>query len=135
MRVIPLLIVPLLLAACVDETQRLPAAKDDFQTYCAACHGDGAAPGPLAREMKLHPTPLADLTRMNEGNFPEARVMSKVVGYTEHGRMMGADPGKMPAFSQMLDGPTILYDTGDGIPTPTPLRLVRLMEYIKSIQQ
>ncbi|MFT3689255.1 c-type cytochrome [Paenirhodobacter sp.] len=134
MRVIPAFVLPVLLMACT-----LPdspgSARQDYETYCATCHGTGTTPGPLAREMKLNPTPLADLTQMNEGNFPEARVMSKIVGYREHGRVVGAQPGQMPAFDEMLEGRTVLYDTGDGIDTPTPLRLVRLMEYIKSIQE
>lgn len=134
MRVIPALVLPILLTACTIP-DRPPTGREDFQTYCATCHGTGTTPGPLAREMNLTPTPLADLTKMNEGNFPEARVMSKIVGYREHGKMVGAQPGQMPAFEEMLDGPTVLYDTGDGIPTPTPLRLVRLMEYIKGIQE
>lgn len=134
MRVIPAIVLPALVAACTLP-EGAPTARQDFQTYCAGCHGTGTAPGPLAQEMKLNPTPLADLTKMNEGNFPEARVMSKIVGYREHGRMVGAQPGQMPAFDEMLDGPAVLYDTGDGIPTPTPLRLLKLMEYIKSIQE
>ncbi|HEY0213012.1 MAG TPA: cytochrome C [Paenirhodobacter sp.] len=130
------IILPLSLAAClVSGVGSLPTPRSDFATYCADCHGDGGDPGALARELQIHPTPLADLTKMNEGNFPEARVMSKIVGYRQHGELVGAQAGQMPSFGDLADGPTVLYDSGDGIATPTPLRLVRLMEYIKGIQQ
>lgn len=112
-----------------------PAASRDYADYCAGCHGAGGEPGPIAQELKLHPVSLADLTMMNDGNFPEARVMSKIVGHREHGEMIGAEAGDMPPFEALLDGPVVLYDSGDGIQTPTPIRLVRLMEYIKSMQQ
>ena len=124
------------LAACmgaVDLTAPSPAR--DYADYCAGCHGTGGDPGPIAQELKLHPVSLADLTMMNDGNFPEARVMSKIVGHREHGEMIGAQAGEMPSFEPMLDGPVVLYDSGDGIATPTPARLVRLMEYIKGMQR
>ena len=124
------------LAACVGSADfGAPSAAKDYSDYCAGCHGKGGDPGPIAQELKLHPVSLADLTMMNDGNFPEARVMSKIVGYRSHGELVGAVPGQMPPFEALTEGPTVLYDTGDGIPTPTPVRLVRLMEYIKGMQQ
>ncbi|SOC05299.1 cytochrome c [Rhodobacter maris] len=123
------------LAACAPLVHGLPPAAQDYQDYCAGCHGTGGEPGPIATELHLRPVSLADLTMMNDGNFPEARVMSKIVGHKEHGEMMGAEAGQMPPFEPMLEGPTVLYDSGDGVPTPTPLRLVRLMEYVKGMQK
>lgn len=110
-----------------------PAPAKDYADYCAGCHGAGGAPGPLAQELHLRPTALADLTEMNEGIFPEARVMSKMVGHIEDGEMAGAVAGDMPPFTALTEGPVVLYDSGDGVPTPTPLRLVRLMEYVKGL--
>lgn len=121
-------------AACVGPMAlQGPGAAKDYADYCAGCHGAGGDPGPVAQELKLHPVALADLTAMNEGVFPEARVMSKIVGYKKHGEMMGASPGDMPPFEALTEGPVVLYDSGDGVQTPTPLRLVRLMEYVKGL--
>lgn len=126
--------IPILLAACVGGVAfQGPSGAKDYTDYCAGCHGDGRTPGPIATELKLAPTPLADLTAMNEGVFPEARVMSKITGYKEHGEMVGAQAGQMPPFEPLTEGPVVLYDSGDGIPTPTPVRLVRLMEYVKGL--
>lgn len=127
------LVLPVGLAACLAPFGTAPGPARDYADYCAGCHGAGGAPGPIARELHLNPTPLADLTVMNEGVFPEARVMSKIVGYREHGEMMGAQAGQMPPFEALTEGPVVLYDSGDGVPTPTPLRLVRLMEYVKGL--
>ena len=112
-----------------------PGAARDYADYCVGCHGAGGTPGPIAQELNLTPVSLSDLTMMNDGNFPEARVMSKIVGYTKDGQMYGAEPGHMPPFEVLLEGPVVLYDSGDGVPTPTPLRLVRLMEYVKGMQE
>ncbi len=126
--------IPLVLAACLAPLgMTTPQAARDYADYCASCHGDGRTPGPLAQEIGLKPVALADLTAMNEGVFPEAMVMSKITGYREHGQMVGAQAGDMPAFEDLTGGPVVLYDSGDGIATPTPLRLVELMEYVKGL--
>jgi hypothetical protein len=44
-----------------------------------------------------------------------------------------AGPG-MPEFGALLEGDLIPFDSGDGILTPTPRKLVALLEYIESIQ-
>jgi hypothetical protein len=40
----------------------------------------------------------------------------------------------MPAFAPLLDSQLIPYDGGDGIQTPTPLRLAALAEYLRLLQ-
>ena len=41
----------------------------------------------------------------------------------------------MPEFASLLDGQLVPFDGGDGIETPTPLRLVQLAEYVKGLQE
>jgi hypothetical protein len=41
----------------------------------------------------------------------------------------------MPSFAPLLDGQLVGYDGGDGIESPTPVRLVQVAEYLKSIQE
>ena len=43
--------------------------------------------------------------------------------------------GVMPEFSALMEGDAVPYDGGDGILTPTPLRLVALAEYLKTLQE
>ena len=39
------------------------------------------------------------------------------------------------AEAPLLDGQLVGYDGGDGIASPTPVRLVQVAEYLKSIQE
>lgn len=120
------------LAACLPMQKKVPSGAEDFATYCAACHGDRAkGDGPMASTLDSTPADLTGLAARNKGVFPATAVMSKIWGYTE-----GPDGEMMPQFAPLLDGENmVLFDGGDGIATPTPLRLVQLAEYLKSIQR
>lgn len=133
----PLLILSLSLAlgACVErETQ--PSGSEDFAGYCAACHGmSGKGDGEGATALGRKPADLTQLSAKNGGVFPGTRVMAKIWGYT------GAAPGRqdagspMPEFGPLLQGDLVPYDGGDGIATPTPVRLVQITEYLKALQE
>ncbi|MEH7827229.1 c-type cytochrome [Gemmobacter denitrificans] len=128
MRKLLILFPALVLAACLPQ-KKVPTGAEDFATYCAACHGeDGRGTGPVASTLEGRP---ADLTRLSgKDGFPMTRVMSKIWGYTRD-----KDGAMMPQFAPLLDGEQmVLFDSGDDIDTPTPLRLVQLAEYVKSLQ-
>ena len=55
-------------------------------------------------------------------------------GVVEQGYTGKKGSGVMPDFGPLLEGETVPYDGGDGIETPTPIRLVQLAEYLKTIQ-
>ncbi len=116
-----------LAAAC---TPGIEAGRADFEALCASCHGDDARGGGWAAEALA--TKPADLTRIaarNGGSFDRVAVMSHIDGYTRD------DAGQvMPDFGALLEGETVLIETGDGIMTPTPARLVALADYLESIQ-
>lgn len=118
------------LAACTPPVPDTGAA--DYAQFCASCHGPaGKGDGPAARGLR---PPAADLTLLSQGNggsFPRLRVMNRIDGYT-----MGMSDSPMPQFGQELrEGPTVLFDAGDGVSTPTPARLVALTEYLQRLQQ
>lgn len=122
----------LVLSGCVDIAQ--PSGKttgaQDYADYCAACHGtggkgDGAAAAGLAKK----PADLSHLAARNNGVFPTTKVMAQIWGYTGK-----KGQGVMPDFAPLLEGDTVPYDGGDGIATPTPIRLVELAEYLKTLQ-
>lgn len=120
-----------LLAACIPmkDAVSVPTAAEDYSDMCAVCHGPaGKGDGEVARDLGLTPPDLTQLAANNGGVFPKARVMSQIYGYTQKG-----PTGEMPAFGELLEGETVLVDTGDGIATPTPLRLVQLAEYIEAL--
>lgn len=125
--------VMILLAGCVPgETPSKPTSgRSDFTELCAPCHGSsGRGDGEMAPGLAHPPADLTRLAKRHGGVFPMAYVMSKIWGYEK-----GGAPGAlMPKFGALMDGPTVLVDTGDGIQTPTPLRLVEIANYIASIQ-
>lgn len=117
------------LAACVAE-KKDPDPKQDFADYCAACHGaSGRGDGVAAAGLKTRPANLTLLSKSNHGAFPTTRVMAQIWGYAgAKGR------GVMPDFAPLMEGEMVPYDGGDGIMTPTPVRLVALAEYLKTLQ-
>ncbi|MEI6800668.1 MAG: cytochrome C [Pseudomonadota bacterium] len=130
-RLLPLL---LILAACVP-TPPTPApssGKADFADLCAPCHGRGATgDGDLGKSLAHRPADLTGLSQRHGGVFPMAYVMSKIWGYS-HG---AAPDALMPKFAPLMVGPKVLVDTGDGIQTPTPQRLVEIAAYLTTLQR
>ena len=124
------MIFPLALAACIEE--RKPSGAADFTTFCSACHGaGGAADGAAAAGLKQAPADLTRLSARNGGVFPGTAVMGKIWGYTG-GRDSHA---VMPEFAALLQSDLVPYDGGDGIFTPTPLRLVQIAEHLQTLQR
>ena len=123
----------LLLSACTEA--EMPVASDGralFIENCAVCHGeDGKGEGPMARAMADAPANLTLIAVANGDAFPRARVLSLIDGYARS----DLDGPGMPEFGELLKGDLVPLDTGDGILTPTPRKLVALLEYLESIQQ
>jgi mono/diheme cytochrome c family protein len=119
------------LAACLGpKPEPLPTGAMDFADYCAACHGaGGTGNGAIAATLANRPANLTTLAARNGGTFPTTEVMAKIWGYTG-----GKDRAVMPNFGPLLDSETMPYDGGDGILTPTPIRLVQIAEHLKTLQ-
>ncbi len=123
-----------LLAACVStepasRAAAVPTAAEDYEAYCAICHGsEGRGDGSGGAGLAQKPADLTGISARNGGTFPTTRVMAQIWGYAqEDGRVM-------PQFAPLLDGDLVLYDGGDGIATPTPVRLVQLASYVQALQ-
>ena len=123
------------LTACVDQ-ETTPSGAEDFMSFCAACHGAGGkGDGPAAARLDRKPADLTGVSVRNGGVFPGTKVMAKIWGYTgvAPGRQAGGSP--MPEFGPLLQGDLVPYDGGDGIATPTPVRLVAIAEYLRVLQR
>lgn len=122
-----------LLAACVMPRPVPPpqTGPEDFAVFCSACHGrDGRGGGELAEVLDRRPADLTRLAANNGGTYPKGRVMAKIWGYAKpDGTTV------MPAFGPLLEGDMLRYDAGDGIATPTPIRLIQLAEYVERLQK
>jgi mono/diheme cytochrome c family protein len=128
------MLVPLALMACV-ERDKVPTGAEDYADFCSACHGaSGKGDGDGAAALDRKPADLTRLSARNGGAFPGTRVMAKIWGYTgvAPGRQDAGSP--MPEFGPLLQGALVPYDGGDGIETPTPVRLVQIAEYLKTLQ-
>jgi mono/diheme cytochrome c family protein len=117
------------LAACTQEPE--VSGRADFGALCVSCHGtDGTGNGPAAAGLPRPPANLTLIAARNGGVFDYDAVMSHIDGYTR-----GTDGQVMPEFGALLEGDTVLVDTGDGTPpTPTPARLFALAQYLATIQ-
>ncbi|SNX68903.1 hypothetical protein SAMN05878503_102341 [Cereibacter ovatus] len=117
------------LAACVAQPD-IPSARADFTALCAGCHGDGGrGDGDMADTLDQKPADLTTLAARNKGAFPGTRVMAQIWGYAKPGGRV------MPEFAVLLDSEVVPYDGGDGILTPTPIRLVQLEQYLRTLQR
>lgn len=57
------------------------AGEQSYKTYCAACHGKTAkGDGPLAKDMKVQPANLTQITKKNNGEFPFDMVVQIIDG-------------------------------------------------------
>ena len=133
MRLMPLALLASLLplAACLKPLpDPVPSGAEDYATYCAGCHGmSGKGDGEVGASLGKKP---ADLTQLAgpDGKIPMAKVMSKIWGYTKD-----ANGNLMPSFAPLLDQEKmVLFDSGDGIATPTPLRLVQIAEHLQRLK-
>lgn len=130
MRHIPLILSVIAVSACVDTKDSPDSGADDYAAFCSSCHGAaGKGDGDVAGDLARKPADLTVLSKRNEGVFPKTRVMAQIWGYSgAKGR------GVMPDFWPLLQGDMVPYDGGDGIETPTPIRLVQLSEYLTALQ-
>ncbi|MFO1201616.1 MAG: c-type cytochrome [Tabrizicola sp.] len=126
----------LMLGACAEKAEKVPTGAEDFATFCSACHGlGGKGDGDAAATLDRKPADLTGLSARNKGVFPGTRVMAKIWGYTGVKPGHAADGSPMPQFGPLLQGDLVPYDGGDGIATPTPVRLVQIAEYLKTLQE
>lgn len=131
----PFLLVISLLATIVatqlaHAEARKQSGRDLYFQYCAVCHGQDGT-GRHGRDVKA-PAP-ADLTKIaarRGGVWPMLEVMSIIDGYTKR---TTPRPG-MPVFKEMLTGPEVDFDTGNGRTQRVPERLVAIARYLEALQ-
>ncbi|MFO0994624.1 MAG: cytochrome c [Hyphomicrobiales bacterium] len=87
--------------AGTDIPLRLALGGNDYETYCASCHGvGGRGDGPVAEFLAIIPADLTQLSRKNGGKFPAERVAQIIDGRQDvkiHG------PRDMPVWGDWFD--------------------------------
>jgi mono/diheme cytochrome c family protein len=103
------------------------SGKEMYMSYCAACHGKGAkGDGPAASALKMPPTDLTTLAKLNNGKFPDDHVTTLLrngVSAPAHGT---ADmPVWGPLFSSVSGRDAAVVN----------MRISNLIRYLESIQE
>lgn len=108
----------------------LNSGKQEFQHYCATCHGEsGRGDGPMAELLRKPPANLTQLSKKNGGQFPFWRIYRTVDGREE---VMAHGSRTMPVW-----GAHFLVEEG-GAPSDEETvlgRILALVYYLESIQE
>ena len=98
-----------------DKSDAAARGMQHYRIFCANCHGAQAdGNGPTAKLLKIAPTDLTVIAKMNGGRFDSEKVFKAL-----DGRHLVGPEGKMPVFSENLEIRTALD----------------IVEFLKSIQQ
>jgi mono/diheme cytochrome c family protein len=102
--------------------------KQMYVSYCAPCHGvDGKGQGPVAPALVVKPTNLTELSKNNNGIYPEVHVLAVV----EFGAKVQAHGVKdMPVWGPVLGS----LDENGNSKDIQALREKNLEMYVKSLQ-
>ena len=102
-------------ASTGDDAAAVQRGVEHYRIFCANCHGAAAdGNGPTAKLLKIAPTNLTLLARMQGGQLDPMRVLKAMDGR----HLVGGDQ-KMPVFSENLQINTALD----------------IVEFLKTIQQ
>jgi len=120
--------------ASAKNSLSITLGKEDFQTYCASCHGEtGVGDGPVAEFLALQPADLTKLSRKNGGPFPRERVVAVIDG-RETVKIHG--PRDMPIwgdwFNVEAEGPGLRAQERELV---IEARIDSLVRYIETIQE
>ncbi len=103
-----------------------PASGSEmFATYCAVCHGKaGKGDGPAAAALKQPPSDLTQISRRNQGKFPELKIHESI---TQNVHIGAHGDREMPVWGPVFKS----IESGDSL---WRLRVQNLTDYIHSIQ-
>jgi mono/diheme cytochrome c family protein len=108
----------------------LTHGKQEYQSYCATCHGAAAkGNGPMAELLTRKPTDLTQLSQKNGGEFPFWRVYRIIDGREE---VMSHGARNMPVW-----GAHFSSEASEGPDTENKVlgRVLGLVYYLQSIQE
>ena len=96
-----------------------------FKQYCAVCHGiDAKGAGPAASALKQQPTDLTQISKRNQGKFPEDRMLRVLQGQE---RIVSHGTAEMPVWG------TILYQMNSNLSTGQ-IQIHSLLRYVEGLQ-
>jgi mono/diheme cytochrome c family protein len=101
------------------------SGNSDYQVYCSSCHGaEARGDGTIAKSLKKRPADLTQLSKRNNGLYPEERVFKTI-----DGRKGSAHDADMPAW-----GDVFAKATESAGAENTARRIDTLVKYIETLQ-
>lgn len=101
------------------------SGADNFQRYCALCHGrDGRGAGPVSDAMTRPAPDLTQIAKRNNGAFPFSKVASRILeggGVTEHGA------SRMPDWGRIF--------AAESDPIVAKATIFEVTKYVESLQE
>ncbi len=112
-------------AETIAEAPAAVSGADEFQRYCALCHGvDGRGLGPVADAMTRPAADLTQIAKRNDGTFPFEKVEQNIRsggGIEEHSR------SRMPAWGEIFGA--------ESNPAQAGVVVLEITKFIGSIQE
>lgn len=103
------------------------SGSGDYQVYCASCHGaDARGDGVLAKSLKKQPADLTQLTRRNNGVFPEEKAFKTIDGRQPGSAHSDSD---MPAWGEVF-----AKASESAGPEHAAARIDVLVKYLRTLQ-
>lgn len=119
------------LCASAASAEPIQEGADLFAEACATCHGtDAKGDGPMAKVMAVQPADLTQISLMNDGNFPTARIIRIVDGTT----LLTAHGSPMPLFGMLFRGPSETFVDADGNEFIASRAIGNVVAWIETIQ-
>jgi mono/diheme cytochrome c family protein len=107
--------------------------RQDFMTYCAACHGvSGKGDGVVAEFLKITPANLTQMSVKNGGIFPRQRAIEVIDGRAQVGVHGERD---MPVWGDWFKFEANSDGAGDRTEKIVRERIAALVDYIETLQQ
>lgn len=102
-----------------------------FKENCVSCHGTaGRGDGPASAGLSTQPADLTRIADRRDGVWPALEIMSILDGYARN-TLPRED---MPVFEGFLDNEMTEFDTGNGVSTLVPTKLIEVVNYLETIQ-
>lgn len=118
------------LVALAQDPEVLATGQNEFQQYCATCHGQQAkGDGPTAGILSVKPPNLTQLSKKNGGTFPFWEAYATIDGSNE--KMQGHGSREMPLWGNRFRaerGSAEMWIHG------SRGRILSLVHYLESIQ-
>ena len=102
------------------------SGNSDYQVYCSSCHGTEArGDGTIAKSLKKRPVDLTQLSKRNNGVFPEEKVFKTIDGR----KGSAHSDSDMPVWGDVFARAT--ESAGE---EKTARRIDTLVKYIETLQ-